>query len=36
MNNRENFYLIELRDALIPDLMSGRISLDKTREVKNE
>lgn len=36
MNNRENFYLIELRDALIPDLMSGRISFDKEREVENE
>lgn len=36
MNNRENFYLIELRDALMPDLMSGRISFDKEREAEND
>lgn len=28
LNNEENRYLIELRDALLPDLMSGKIDLD--------
>lgn len=32
LNNEENRYLIELRDALIPDLMSGKINLDETEE----
>ena len=27
LNNRENAYLAELRDALLPDLMSGKIEL---------
>lgn len=27
LNNRENAYLAELRDALLPDLMSGKIQL---------
>ena len=27
LNNEENRYLIELRDALLPDLMSGKIEL---------
>lgn len=36
MNNRENFYLVELRDALIPDLMSGRISFDKNGRTEND
>lgn len=27
LNNEENRYLIELRDALLPDLMSGKIDL---------
>lgn len=27
LNNEENRYLVELRDALIPDLMSGKIDL---------
>lgn len=26
-NNEENKYLAELRDALIPDLMSGKITI---------
>jgi len=29
LNNRENRYLAELRDALIPDLMSGKIDVSK-------
>lgn len=28
LNNEENRYLIELRDALLPDLMSGKINLN--------
>lgn len=28
LNNEENRYLIELRDALLPDLMSGKIDLN--------
>ena len=28
LNNEENRYLAELRDALLPDLMSGKIKLD--------
>lgn len=28
LNNEENRYLIELRDALLPDLMSGKIELN--------
>ena len=28
LNNEENRYLIELRDALLPDLMSGKIDVD--------
>lgn len=28
LNNEENRYLAELRDALLPDLMSGKIQLD--------
>lgn len=27
LNNEENHYLAELRDALLPDLMSGKIEL---------
>ena len=27
LNNEENRYLIELRDALLPDLMSGKIEV---------
>ena len=27
LNNEENRYLVELRDALLPDLMSGKIDL---------
>lgn len=34
LGNEENRLLIELRDALIPDLMSGRMTFDKTREAK--
>lgn len=29
LNNQENIYLAELRDALLPDLMSGKINLEK-------
>lgn len=29
LNNEENRYLAELRDALIPDLMSGKINLEQ-------
>lgn len=28
LNNEENRYLVELRDKLLPDLMSGKINLD--------
>ncbi|NCU43799.1 hypothetical protein EOL71_02390 [Candidatus Saccharibacteria bacterium] len=28
LNNEENRYLVELRDALLPDLMSGKIKVD--------
>ena len=28
LNNEENRYLVELRDNLLPDLMSGKINLD--------
>ena len=28
LNNEENRYLIELRDALLPDLMSGKLNVD--------
>lgn len=30
LNNEENRYLIELRDALLPDLMSGKIELPES------
>lgn len=30
LNNEENRYLVELRDALLPDLMSGKINIEKT------
>ncbi len=29
LNNEENRYLVELRDKLLPDLMSGKINLDR-------
>lgn len=29
LNNEENRYLVELRDKLLPDLMSGKINLDE-------
>lgn len=29
LNREENRYLAELRDALLPDLMSGKIDLNK-------
>ena len=29
LNNEENRYLVELRDKLLPDLMNGKINLDK-------
>lgn len=29
LNNQENRYLAELRDALLPDLMSGKLSVEK-------
>ena len=32
LNNEENRYLIELRDALLPDLMSGKIDLEIEEE----
>lgn len=28
LNNEENRYLIELRDVLLPDLMSGKLNLE--------
>lgn len=34
LNNEENIYLAELRDKLLPDLMSGKINLE--RDVKDE
>lgn len=33
LNNEENRILIELRDTLLPDLMSGKIKLDNIEEV---
>ena len=32
LNNEENRYLVELRDALLPDLMSGKINLENQTE----
>ena len=29
LNDEENRYLAELRDALLPDLMSGKLSIDE-------
>lgn len=29
LNTMQNQYLVELRDALLPDLMSGKIQFDK-------
>lgn len=29
LNNEENRYLAEFRDALLPELMSGKIALEK-------
>ena len=34
LNNEENIYLAELRDKLLPDLMSEKINLE--RDVKDE
>ena len=31
LNNEENRYLAELRDSLLPDLMSGKINLDSVQ-----
>lgn len=33
LNNEENRYLAELRDAILPDLMSGKIDLSQKKEV---
>ena len=35
LNNEENRYLMELRDAMLPDLMSGKIDLEEGDE-KND
>lgn len=32
LNNEENRYLVELKDKLLPDLMSGKINLEKEGE----
>jgi type I restriction-modification system DNA methylase subunit len=36
LNNQENIYLAELRDAMLPDLMSGKIDVSKTQEQEVE
>lgn len=38
LNNQENVYLAELRDALLPDLMSGKIDVNNMEEgvINNE
>ena len=36
LNNRENRYLAELRDALLPDLMSGKINIDNNSKNRGE
>lgn len=36
LNNEENRYLVELRDKLLPDLMSGKINLDGEEQIRYE
>lgn len=36
LNNFENRYLAELKDALLPDLMSGKINISDIQEADNE
>lgn len=36
LNNEEIILLTELRDALLPDLMTGKLSLDENAEEQNE
>lgn len=36
LNNQENIYLAEIRDALLHDLMSGKINLNESGEDAKE